>query len=608
MKKLVELLTAKKLIGMATLAGACLLSSQWAAADWSINGKQIIDPKGNPFIFRGVTINHMAAPERTVQAIKDAASLGANSVQIEIAANFYGSAPVTTGQQLTEIIQACKTNKVICVLEPNDVAGYPNAAGSMSPSAISSYWSFSDVRQAILGQQDYVVIGIGNQALGTLPTAEYINRMSTYVGEFKSNLPGFLLLIDGSNWGQDTDKAMQKFAEQTKLSSGFSNNLVYSVDLYDAYLTAEKVRDYISGFSTINAPLVIGGLAPTPYYHPHNIGPRPAVVYDLPEDVVMYYADQYGAGYFGWSWSGNQNSALDIVNNWNKNSLTNWGNLLFNHVNGIKATAKLASIYPKTNSSSSSSSSSFGTHAPNALTGFYLLYYGCGQIYGHASILEASDLDGDSFSIEWEVTGGPVPEYSTQSFINFYMEPRKNYTIKLTLVDTRHYGSTQTMEQNHAYIYDCTGVSSSSSSPVILPPNRYNPSSSFSSSSIPSSASSTPALPSSISASSRSSAPTKGNCTYVVNSQWNNGFTAAIRIKNTSNTVINSWDVNWQYSDGSEITNLWSANLSGTNPYNAKNLNWNSTIQPGQTIEFGFQGSKPAGAASVPAVTGNICQ
>ena len=98
------------------------------------------------------------------------------------------------------------------------------------------------------------------------------------------------------------------------------------------------------------------------------------------------------------------------------------------------------------------------------------------------------------------------------------------------------------------------------------------------------------------------------SCTYAISSEWPNGFTASITIKNDAGAPINNWNVNWQYGDGSKITNLWNASLSGSNPYAAKNLSWNSTIQPGQTVEFGFQGSKGAGAASVPAITGSVCQ
>jgi chitin-binding protein len=98
------------------------------------------------------------------------------------------------------------------------------------------------------------------------------------------------------------------------------------------------------------------------------------------------------------------------------------------------------------------------------------------------------------------------------------------------------------------------------------------------------------------------------NCTYVISNQWNNGFTAVIRIKNNRTTAINGWSVNWAYSDASRITNSWNITLSGSNPYTAVNLGWNANIQPGQTVEFGFQGTKPNGAAAqVPSVTGAAC-
>ncbi len=108
-------------------------------------------------------------------------------------------------------------------------------------------------------------------------------------------------------------------------------------------------------------------------------------------------------------------------------------------------------------------------------------------------------------------------------------------------------------------------------------------------------------------ASSAASSTAAGNCTYVVTNQWNNGFTGAIRIKNNRTTAIEGWTVNWAYSDGSLINSSWNATLSGTNPYSATNISWNGSIQPGQVVEFGFQGTKTAAAASVPVVTGNAC-
>lgn len=144
-----------------------------------------------------------------------------------------------------------------------------------------------------------------------------------------------------------------------------------------------------------------------------------------------------------------------------------------------------------------------------------------------------------------------------------------------------------------------------SSTPASSRPASSTPASSTPSSTAPSSvASSTPPASSSSSVASVGG----GNCQYLVSNEWNNGFTATLRITNTSSSPINGWTVNWSYSDGSRITNSWNAVFSGNNPYSASNLNWNGTIPPGQSVEIGFQGNKGSSAtAQVPVVNGNVC-
>jgi hypothetical protein len=96
-------------------------------------------------------------------------------------------------------------------------------------------------------------------------------------------------------------------------------------------------------------------------------------------------------------------------------------------------------------------------------------------------------------------------------------------------------------------------------------------------------------------------------CEYVVQSEWNNGFVAAIRITNNTTTPINGWNVNWAYTDDSRRTSGWNANVSGNNPYSASGVGWNDTIYPGQSVEFGIQGTKSNNAAQRPTVTGAVC-
>ncbi len=93
-------------------------------------------------------------------------------------------------------------------------------------------------------------------------------------------------------------------------------------------------------------------------------------------------------------------------------------------------------------------------------------------------------------------------------------------------------------------------------------------------------------------------------CSYTVNNTWGNGFTAAIRITNDTATAVNNWQVNWAYSKNA-ITNSWNASLTGN--YTATNLAWNGRIQPGQSIEFGFQGVTDGGAIETPQILGALC-
>ena len=591
-----------------------------------IQDGKLLDSYGKPFIFRGVTIDHTLAPEKTLQALKDISAAGANSAQIEfnlIPKTFTEWPPKSVGE-LREIIAACKENKLICVLEPNDVAGWP-VYGGENGGVIASWWP-TLMTSILAGNQDHIIVGFGNQHFvdQSFPR-EFEGRMLTYLGDLFAGLPpGYIVMIDGDNWSEDTTKSAFNFATELKsYTNAFDNRIIYSVDVFSSYQNPEKVRDYIASFNALSAPLVIGGFGPVPYYHPNHPIPTQADAPQLPAASVMQYAQQYGTGYFGWSWSGNKNSNLDVVTNYDTSALTSWGNLLFNDVNGIKATAKRASIYDNVSSSSSSSSSSIQANRPPiAKFDFINSHYGCsGPNAGlesiSASATGSSDPDGDALTYYWDIKGDRSLSFTGPN-ISFTGASSSSYTLTLIVTDT-HGASATSIVTIPPFNLDCPRSSSTSSSPHISSRSSLrSSSSSVTSSSVKSSSirslSSSSSSRNSSSSSAKSSSSSsisnngKAECVYQIQSQWSNGFTAAIRVKNVSTQPISGWGVNWKYSDSSKVTNTWNANLSGGNPYTATNLNWNSTIQPGQTIEFGFQGSKPAGTAIAPAVTGSICQ
>lgn len=103
------------------------------------------------------------------------------------------------------------------------------------------------------------------------------------------------------------------------------------------------------------------------------------------------------------------------------------------------------------------------------------------------------------------------------------------------------------------------------------------------------------------------SSQANAGCQYVVTNQWNNGFSATIKVTNSTASAITGWNINWQYAGDGRVTSSFNTVLTGSNPYTATNLSWNGALQPNQTVEFGIQGSKGAASAEIPALGGTVC-
>jgi len=79
--------------------------------------------------------------------------------------------------------------------------------------------------------------------------------------------------------------------------------------------------------------------------------------------------------------------------------------------------------------------------------------------------------------------------------------------------------------------------------------------------------------------------------TYSIRNQWRSGFTADVTIKNTGD-LIDSWTVAWTFPGNQKITNMWNAvsDQSGQN-VQATSVSYNRKVDPGSTLNFGFNGS-----------------
>jgi mannan endo-1,4-beta-mannosidase len=313
---------------------ATLLPTSSSAGFFIANG-QLVDDNGTPFVMRGVAYPYTWYSwrgEATVQQdIANIAATEANTIRYVLSTG--GQWARIPGAQVSQVIQWAKNNQMISVLEVHDSTGWSEGAGSVHITNAVQYWTSADVRAAIDGQEDFVIINIANEPFGNNTTASFVADTIAAIQALRSAGITHTLMIDAANWGQDWSNTMRTNAMQI-WNADPQRNLVFSVHMYEVYGQASTITAYMQAFDDMGLPLVIGefGLQ-------HN-------GQDVDEATIMAQAQQRGNGYIAWSWSGNGGCCtfLDMVTDFGT-TLTQWGQIVVNGPNGIAATSVPATVF-----------------------------------------------------------------------------------------------------------------------------------------------------------------------------------------------------------------------------------------------------------------------
>ncbi|TMP28579.1 hypothetical protein CWB99_10430 [Pseudoalteromonas rubra] len=102
--------------------------------------------------------------------------------------------------------------------------------------------------------------------------------------------------------------------------------------------------------------------------------------------------------------------------------------------------------------------------------------------------------------------------------------------------------------------------------------------------------------------------PESAQCVFEVEQEWISGFRGKVTITNTESVAISGWKVLMEFADNTKLTGVWHGNHSGNNPYEIVNENYNGTINPGQSLNFGFNAQKAQenDAPTTPSL-GGLC-
>ncbi|TRV81493.1 cellulase family glycosylhydrolase [Streptomyces sp. 130] len=316
-----------------------------------ISDGRLVEGNGNDFIMRGVNHAHTWYPGET-QSLADIKATGANTVRVVLSDGYRWSR--NGPDDVAAVIADCKANRLICVLEVHDTTGYgeDSAAGTLDHAA--DYWiSLKDVLQ---GQEDYVVINIGNEPWGNTDPAGWTAPTTAAIKKLRAAGFAHTIMVDAPNWGQDWQNVMRDNA-QAVYDADTTGNLLFSIHMYSVYNTAQKVTDYLNAFVDAGLPLVIGEFG------------GPADQYGDPdEDTMMSEAQRLGLGWIAWSWSGNTDPILDLAIGFDPARLSSWGERIFHGADGIAETSVEATVYGGPAEEDTEAPTAPGTPAASAVT------------------------------------------------------------------------------------------------------------------------------------------------------------------------------------------------------------------------------------------------
>ena len=344
---------ALSISGVSGISGFSTTASA-ASNGFYVNGTSIYDANGNIFKMRGLNIPHAWFSSYTETSIKAAASLGANTVRVVLSdGQIYSK---TSSGEVEYIVNLCKQNNLICILEVHDTTGSDST--SYLNNAVN-YWI--ELKNLLNSNTKYVILNIANEWYGSWNGSAWAEGYKSAIKSLRNAGINNMLMVDCAGWGQYPDSI--KYNGKEVFNADSQRNTVFSIHMYEyAGGDSTTVKTNIDNALSIGVPVVIGEFGAQ-----HTNG-------DVDEQTILNYCAQKGVGYLGWSWKGNGSGLeyLDISNTWDGSSLTDWGNTLFYGTNGIKSTASVCSVY---GTSSGSSSGNVYTDSNGAVIGLDGTYY-----------------------------------------------------------------------------------------------------------------------------------------------------------------------------------------------------------------------------------------
>jgi len=515
-----------------------------AAAGLHVEGTRVVEGNGAGFVMRGVNHAYVWYPTQN-SSFANIKSFGANTVRVVLGSGKRWGP--TSAAEVTNVVSLCKQSRLICVLEVHDTTGYGEEGAAATLDQAADYWI--GVANALKGQENYVVINLGNEPFGNNQqvSATWASATSNAITRLRAAGLSHLLMADAPMWGQDWQNIMRDNAASVQAADP-QHNTVFSIHMYGVYDTAAEINAYFDAFRTAGLPLVVGEFG-----NKHTDG-------DPDEDTILAQAQARGLGYLGWSWSGNSSDVayLDLVNGFDPAGLTPWGERLLNGVNGIRQTSKEATVYSGGGGDTQAPSTP-GTPAVSAVTssGATLTWTASTDDVGVTGydVYRAPGATGGAF--------GVVGSAGTATFTDTGLAASSTYRYQVRAKDAAG---------NASAVSGIATVTTGAGGGTGTCKVAYS----------------------------------------VYAWGGGSGLTASVTITNTGTSPITGWTLAFTYTAGQRVSLPgWGATFSqtGTGAVTATNASWNGTLAPNASVNIGYNGTY-TGANPAPAsftLNGSTC-
>ena len=304
--------TAVASFGCGSVALKATALSSVQSPTFSVSGRELLDPCGQPVVLRGVNEMVTYIPHKNgLPAFTEIAKTHANSVRI-----YWHT--TDSAADLDRVLSDAESQRLIAVIYVFN--NEPLGSTVVTPTSVADavgYWTSSDVAPIIKKHEHWLIIALREKGDSPHGSNDWVSNYAKAAARMRSASINVPLAIDAPNEGSDV-ATLLSMAPQ--LVAGDSN-LLFNVNSGVLNDSADALATQLNVANSADLPLLIGEVSWKTHHPDYACGDPYAY------STVLAAADVTQTGWMAWSWGAAQNicTDLDMTTDGIYDHFTDWG-------------------------------------------------------------------------------------------------------------------------------------------------------------------------------------------------------------------------------------------------------------------------------------------